>query len=130
MKIDVSLGEVVDKITILEIKIERITDPGKLEHVRMEHSLLRKALEEARVEVDPEDFRRLKAVNSRLWEIEDSIRKKERDREFDEEFIELARSVYTENDRRFEIKSRISSAGGSEILEEKEYVDYGKEDPE
>ena len=130
MKIDVSLGEVVDKITILEIKMERIADPRKLGHVRTEYDRLRKALEEARIEVDPGDFRRLKEVNSRLWEIEDSIRKKERDREFDQEFIELARSVYTENDKRFEIKSRISSSGGSEILEEKEYVDYGKEVPE
>jgi hypothetical protein len=125
MRIDVSLGEVVDKITILEIKLERIADPLKLQHVRQEYDLLRRSLEESAISVDPDDYSRLKKVNSRLWEIEDRIRKKERDREFDEEFIALARSVYAENDKRFEIKSRISSAGGSEIVEEKEYVDYG-----
>ena len=128
MKIDVSLGEVVDKITILEIKMERITDPLKLQHIRHEYGLLRESLEESGISVDPEDFRRLKEVNSRLWEIEDRIRKKERDREFDDEFIELARSVYAKNDKRFEIKSRISGMGGSEVLEEKEYVDYGRGD--
>jgi hypothetical protein len=130
MKIEASLGEVVDKITILEIKMERIADPLKLEHIRMEYGLLRESLEESGVTVDPEDFRRLKAVNSRLWEIEDRIRGKERDREFDGEFIELARSVYAENDERFKIKSRISSMGGSEIVEEKEYVDYGNKPSE
>jgi len=129
MKIEVSLGEVVDKITILEIKMERISDPLKLEHIRLEYGLLRKSLEESGIPVDSEDFRRLKDVNSRLWEIEDRLRKKERDGEFDGEFIELARSVYAENDKRFEIKSRISSTGGSDIVEEKEYVDYGKEEP-
>jgi hypothetical protein len=122
------LGEVVDKITILEIKMERIADPLKLQHVGHEYDLLRKSLEKSGISVDPEDFRRLKEVNSRLWEIEDRIRKKERDREFDDEFIELARSVYAENDKRFEIKSRISGMGGSEVLEEKEYVDYRRGD--
>ncbi len=128
MKIEVSVGEVVDRITILEIKLERIPDPGKLEHVRLEYGLLQRSLKDAGITVDPDDFRRLKAVNARLWEIEDSIRAKERDGKFDEEFIELARSVYKENDRRFGIKTRISRMAGSEILEEKDYVDYGDRD--
>ena len=128
MKIEVSLGEVVDKITILEIKLERVEDPRKLEHIRLEYDLLQKSLENAGTVIDSDDFSRLKAVNARLWEIEDRIRMKERDGEFDGEFIELARSVYAENDKRFAIKSHISRVAGSEILEEKEYVDYGKQD--
>ena len=71
-----------------------------------------------------EDFGDLKAVNEKLWEIEDLIRKKEQAGLFDEEFVELARSVYCENDRRFEIKTRINRKTGSKLVEEKEYVDY------
>jgi hypothetical protein len=128
MKIEVSLGEVADKMAILEIKLERIEAPLKLEHIRLEYDLLQKSLEDAGITIDSDDFSGLKAVNTRLWETEDRIRAKERDGEFDEEFIELARSVYTENDKRFAIKSRISRMAGSEILEEKEYVDYGEQD--
>ncbi len=128
MKIEVSLGEVVDKITILEIKLERIEDPQKLEHIGREYELLQKSLEAAGITIDSDEVRRLKAVNARLWETEDRIRIKERDGEFDEEFMELARSVYTENDKRFAIKSRMSRMAGSEILEEKEYVDYSNKD--
>ncbi len=124
MKIEVSVGEVVDRVSILEIKLERVTDPAKVENIRTEYDLLRKTMEQAGVSCESDGFRELRAVNQRLWEIEDQIRKKERDGKFDEEFIELARSVYRENDRRFEIKSRISRDAGSKLVEEKEYVDY------
>jgi hypothetical protein len=126
MKIEVSAGEVVDKITILEIKLERIKDPAKLKNVEIEYGLLRKALEQERIEVDPTDLSELKAVNVRLWDIEDKLRRKQRDGEFDRDFIDLAKSVYLENDRRFEIKTRINRKAGSKIVEEKEYVDYGR----
>jgi hypothetical protein len=124
MKIEVSVGEAVDKATILKIKSERIKDPLKLRHVRMEYELLRKSLEEEGISCDSDDFKELKAVNERLWDIEDRIRRKDRDREFGDEFIELAKAVYRENDKRFEIKTRINARAGSEIVEEKEYVDY------
>ena len=127
MKIEVAVGEVVDKLSILEIKLEKIADPAKLENIRKEHGLLVEALAEAGLSGDSDDLRDLKAVNERLWEIEDQIRRKERAGEFDAEFIGLARSVYRENDRRFEIKTRINRKTGSTLVEEKEYVDY--EDP-
>ncbi|MGD8628896.1 MAG: DUF6165 family protein [bacterium] len=124
MKIEVSVGEVVDRLSILEIKLERIGDAAKLANLRTEYDLLLEDLGRAGISRDSEDFRELKRVNLRLWEIEDQIRKKERDRAFDEEFIGLARSVYRENDKRFEIKARINRRTGSRLVEEKEYVDY------
>ena len=124
MKIEVSMGEVVDRLSILEIKMEKIGDPAKLDNVRTEYELLLKALEQAGIERESEDFADLKSVNGKLWEIEDLIRKKEQAGLFDEEFVELARSVYRENDRRFEIKTRINRKTGSKLVEEKEYVDY------
>ena len=124
MKIEVSVGEVVDRLSILEIKLERIGDPAKLQNVRAEYDLLLKGLEGAGISRESEDFKALKAVNGRLWEIEDLIRKKERAGQFDREFVELARAVYRENDKRFEIKSRINRMTGSKLVEEKEYIDY------
>jgi len=124
MKIEVSLGEIVDKLSILEIKIEKIKDPAKIENVRLEYDLLLEALERAGMSRESEDFSDLKAVNEKLWEIEDQIRNKERAGQFDDEFVELARSVYRENDRRFGIKTRINRRAGSKLVEEKEYVDY------
>lgn len=124
MKIDVSVGEVFDRLSILEIKLERIADPAKLRNIKAEYDLLLKALDGAGISRESKDFRELKAVNERLWEIEDLIRKKERAGRFDQEFVDLARSVYRENDRRFEIKTRINRTTGSELVEEKEYVDY------
>jgi hypothetical protein len=125
MKIEVSLGEVIDKVTILEIKLERIEDAQKAGNIRFEYDLLRRSMEEAGITTDSDVFQELKAVNCRLWDIEDAIRKKERDSEFDDEFIRLARSVYLENDRRAAIKRRINIEAGSKIIEEKKYVDYG-----
>jgi hypothetical protein len=128
MKIEVSVGEAVDRLSILEIKLERVKDPVKLENIRAEYDLLRDTLEKAGIACEDKVFLDLKAVNQNLWDIEDRIRRKERDGEFDEEFISLARSVYRENDRRFELKKLINTETGSDLVEEKEYVDYDRPD--
>ncbi len=123
--VPISPGELLDKITILRIKSERIADQAKLANVRLELELLEHAWHEARGETDvAADERALQTVNERLWDIEDRIREKEGGRVFDQEFIELARSVYIENDRRAALKKRISLALGSRLLEEKSYRDY------
>ena len=124
--VPVSFGEVVDKITILEIKSERIHDPDKVANVRHELDLLERTWTDAtRGKADVSDARaRLKAVNEELWEIEDDIRVKESQKSFDEKFVGLARSVYVTNDRRANIKKEINLALGSELVEEKSYEDY------
>jgi len=124
MKVEVSTGELVDKVTILEIKLERITDPRKLDNVRREYDLLTEALAGAGIARESAEFRELKGINVELWEIEDRIRVKERSGEFDAEFVQLARSVYLANDRRSEAKRRINLATGSSLIEEKQHVDY------
>jgi Family of unknown function (DUF6165) len=119
-------GEFLDKLTILEIKSERIGDPGKLENVRRELELLRTTW--AASPLSARDVSALvadlKQVNETLWDIEDRIRALEAERRFDEDFIELARSVYRTNDRRASIKRAINVALGSDILEEKSYTSY------
>ena len=121
-----SFGEVVDKITILEIKSERIDDPEKTVNIRRELELLEAVwLDAVRDMADISDGRsRLKAVNEELWDIEDKIRLKEKASSFDDEFIQIARSVYFTNDRRADIKKEINLALGSELIEEKSYEDY------
>ena len=120
----VSFGELIDKITILEIKSERISDESKLVNVRHELEILEQTWRDAG-NADVSDPRaRLKAVNEELWEIEDDIRIKESKREFDDRFIELARAVYVTNDKRANIKKEITLALGSELVEEKSYEDY------
>lgn len=124
--IAVSPAEVLDKITILEIKSERMSDPEKVANVKLELTLLQQTWADF-VSEDSiiDDLReQLKIVNEALWEIEDDIRVKERAREFDERFIELARSVYFSNDRRSKIKKALNLHLGSEIVEEKSYQDY------
>jgi len=115
----VSVGEVLDKITILQIKSERITDASKLANVRKELQQLTLA---ARGYRHPALETDLRAVNATLWEIEDRLREKEKRQEFDAEFIELARAVYITNDRRAEIKRRINEITGSALVEEKSYA--------
>ena len=126
IEVPVSPGEVLDKITILEIKSERMDDAAKLVNVRRELELLQAAWRKAVKEDDT--VRRihdeLKAINEALWEIEDDIRDKERAREFDQVFIELARSVYVTNDKRANAKKALNLHLGSEIVEEKSYKDY------
>lgn len=126
MKIDISIGELVDKVTILEIKLERIKAEEKLINIRNEYNTLKKSMEEIGITSDSEIFMRLKKINIKLWEIEDNIRIKEFKQEFDDEFIKLARSVYFENDERAAIKRDINTKFNSDFFEEKEYVDYKK----
>jgi transcriptional regulator of nitric oxide reductase len=126
IKVPVSPGEVLDKITILEIKSERMSDPEKVANVRVELSLLQETWREF-IRDDDVILRlhaQLKEVNEALWEIEDDIRDKERAKEFDERFIELARAVYVTNDRRSRVKKELNLHLGSEIIEEKSYQDY------
>jgi len=126
VKIDISIGELVDKVTILEIKLERIKAEEKLINIRNEYNTLKKSMEEIGITSDSEIFMRLKKINIKLWEIEDNIRIKEFKQEFDDEFIKLARSVYFENDERAAIKRDINTKFNSNFFEEKEYVDYKK----
>ena len=124
--VPVAFGEVIDKITILEIKSERIRDPEKLAHVRVELDLLNEtwyANQLSRVDIVAERAA-LRSVNEALWDIEDDIRRKEKARAFDDEFIELARAVYIRNDERAAIKRAINLKLGSTLVEEKSYEDY------
>jgi uncharacterized protein YukE len=126
IRVPVSPGEVLDKITILEIKSERMSDPEKVANVRRELALLQETWSKSVAEDDVvrELHTQLKEINEALWEIEDDIRDKERAREFDPRFIELARSVYFTNDRRSEVKKQLNLHLGSQIIEEKSYQDY------
>jgi hypothetical protein len=126
IKVPISPGELLDKITILRIKSERMSDPAKLSNVRLEL----RALEEtwsasayAKIDIEAE-IAALLRVNEQLWVIEDDIRDRERTQSFDAEFIRLARAVYFTNDERAAIKRRINTALGSAIVEEKSYRDY------
>ena len=126
INVPVSPGELLDKITILEIKIEQISDSEKLHNVKTELDLLGQVWNQSAV--DNEAVRQLKqslkATNMDLWEIEDRIRVKEARKEFDQEFVELARSVYVQNDKRAATKKEINVLLGSGIMEEKSYADY------
>ena len=126
IRVPVSPGEVLDKITILEIKSERMTDPQKLVNVRLELELLTRTWREAVTEDDTVQriHAELKHINEALWVIEDDIRDKERLKEFDDRFIELARSVYVTNDQRAAAKKALNLHLGSAIIEEKSYQDY------
>ena len=119
----ISIGELVDKITILEIKKNKFQN-SKLENVLKELSFLRKLMEKHQIEITDDLFNQLKEINLTLWNIEDQIRIKEKNKEFDNIFIELARSVYFKNDKRSEIKKRINRLSNSEITEEKSYAEY------
>jgi hypothetical protein len=123
----VSWGELLDKISILEIKRDRLTDPAQLANVAHEHTAQCAARDKAMPEgIDLSDrFAALRVVNETLWQIEDDIRNCERDKDFGPRFVELARSVYINNDERAAIKRQINDALGSEIVEEKSYADYG-----
>jgi uncharacterized protein YukE len=124
--VPVSPGEVLDKITILEIKSERIKDESKLANVRHELALLQKTWDDS---VKADDVIRglhdqLKEINEALWEIEDDIRDEERSKTFSSRFIELARNVYFTNDRRSRVKKELNLYLGSDIVEEKSYQAY------
>ena len=122
----ISYGEFLDKLTILDIKSERIKDKEKLANINHERDVL-KAIWEKHGKADADiskEYDALKKINERLWEIEDDIRDKERNKEFDQDFIELARAVYFTNDERAKIKKEFNLKLGSDLVEEKSYSDY------
>jgi len=122
MKIEVSIGELFDKLSILSIKMEKIQNKEKWKDVKKEYDLL---IEKAKtLDGHLKHIADLEKINLRIWEIEDDIRKKESKKEFDEEFIALARGVYFNNDKRFEIKNHINQKFMSEVKEQKEYEKY------
>jgi hypothetical protein len=126
IQIPVSAGELIDKITILEIKSSNITDPAKKANVEKELQLLTAVVNENIPDISGIKglWTELHAINNSLWVIEDDIRDKERSKEFDAEFIELARRVYITNDRRADVKRQINLAVGSILIEEKSYQAY------
>jgi hypothetical protein len=123
MKIEISIGEIVDKLSILQIKKNNIEDVVKLENINKEYDYLNDVVFNE-LKISKEDFFNLVLINETLWDIEDKIRFKERDKEFDTDFIELARSVYFTNDKRAEIKKEINLKYGSLFVEEKSYSKY------
>jgi hypothetical protein len=126
IRVPISPGELIDKITILQIKSERITDPVKVANVRTELALLEATWRESPFSTsDIEmEWASLRRINEKLWDVEDRLRDKERARTFDQEFIELARSVYFTNDERAAVKREINTKLGSKIVEEKSYAKY------
>ena len=124
--VEVSIGELLDKISILEIKMEKIKDPEKLKFINNEHSILKNQLDN---NVKPDEklnnlFQSLKEINSKLWVIEDDKRQCEKDKNFSEKFIKLSRDVHFLNDDRAKIKLEINNQTGSLIKEIKEYTNY------
>ena len=124
--IEVSIGELLDKISILEIKQEKIKDPEKLKFINNEHSILKDQLEK---NIKPNDklndlYQSLKEINAKLWIIEDDKRQCEKDKDFGEKFIKLSRDVHFLNDDRAKIKLEINNHTGSAIKEIKEYTNY------
>ena len=117
----VSIGELFDKITILQIKKDRIKG-SKLNHINNELNHLEDAVKNNNLKIDNFILSNLKKVNINLWDIEDKIRIKERKNEFDQEFIDLARSIYKENDKRAALKKEINLKYGSMFVEEKSYL--------
>jgi predicted nucleic acid-binding Zn-ribbon protein len=123
MKIEVSNGEIIDKLTILEIKLDKIADKAKRANIKKDYDQLNKAAE-AILDKNDTLYIKLKEVNNKLWEIEDRIRDFERKQEFGRPFIETARMVYFSNDLRAKIKHDINLKTGSDLVEEKSYEDY------
>lgn len=123
MNIEVSNGEIIDKLTIIEIKLERIKDEAKLVNLHKEHLVLNEASKDI-ISHDDELYKSLYAINCKLWDIEDKIRDLERNKDFGQEFIETARSVYFINDERSEVKKKINIKTGSNLVEEKSYEKY------
>ena len=124
--VEVSIGELLDKISILEIKQEKIKDPEKLKFINNEHSILKDQLKK---NVRSDDklnnlYKSLKEINSKLWVIEDDKRQCEKDKDFGEKFIKLSRDVHFLNDDRAKIKLEINNHTGSAIKEIKEYTNY------
>jgi hypothetical protein len=125
MKVEISDGELLDKISILQIKLERISDESKLINIQTEYTALTEV--GAKLLQDGQVFnlyKKVKEVNEVLWNLEDGIRMKEKTKAFDQEFIHLAREIYKTNDRRAEVKKEINLLTGSIFVEEKSYEQY------
>ena len=120
MLVPVSIGELIDKISILEIKMSHMNDE-KLKNVETELKYLRKVVQENLLDIDNKLIAKLKNINMKIWDIEDKIRLKEVQGKFDDDFIQLARSVYIENDKRSNVKKEINYIYNSELVEEKSY---------
>jgi len=118
-----SIGELIDKITILQIKCEVLTGDSWI-NAQTELNMLQDCAKASKITPNPELVRELKIVNQKLWRIEDQIREQEKNQDFGSKFIDLARSVYKTNDRRSEIKRSINISCGSHLIEEKSYEDY------
>ena len=128
INIEISIGEFWDKITILQIKADRIKDKNKLINITKELNQLVdhwKKSSHNEIEIDAE-LKKLRHINEQLWDIEDNIRDKELAQEFDDVFVELARSVYFINDKRAEVKKEINKKMGSSLVEEKSYKEYNE----
>ena len=121
MKVDVAIGEIFDKLTILDIKLERIDDSYRLFHINHEKDILRKALKDEGVTFNTKFYYELKDVNEKIWDTEDGFRVKEVKQEFDEEFVSYARLNAKYNDTRFLIKKRINEYYNSSVMEHKSY---------
>jgi len=124
MEIEVSNGDLVDKVSILRIKLKRISSSEKLFNIKKEFDLLYEKMVSIAITEESAEYQRLLEINKRLWDIEDRIRHKESKKIFDDEFIDLARQVYIENDKRSDVKREINIHTGSILIEEKEYVKY------
>ena len=127
MKIEVSNGEILDKITILVIKSKKITDPIKLKNINNELDELQLFLDVVGYESNSTVnslVKELESVNEKLWDVEDKLRDKERSKQFDDEFIKLARDVYFTNDERAKIKKNLNEVTNSKLVEEKSYQKY------
>ena len=127
IKVEISCGELIDKLTILSIKSEKIKDKEKLKNVQHEFKVLNEISQKLK-SLNPDEFdnffKKLRIINLSLWDIEDEIRKFEKESNFGKDFIELARSVYITNDERFRTKNEINTFFSSGIVEEKDYEEY------
>ena len=126
IKVEISYGELFDKISILEIKKSKLNNPDEIVKVKYELDLLLQELNNSKLNssIISSLTKNLKEINLKLWNIEDKIREKERDKKFDEEFIELARNVYITNDKRAKIKNEINHRLNSRVFEIKSYKEY------
>jgi len=120
MLIEVSNGEIADKLTIIEIKLSQITDPEKRKNLQAEWEILNTAVEQI-IDKQHELYKKLYEINSKLWVIEDQCREHEKNKDFGDEFVEIARSVYLTNDERAAVKKEINKLTGSRLTEEKSY---------
>ena len=123
MKIEVSNGEIADKLTIIEIKLKHITDEAKVINLKNEYKVLDEAVSKI-IKKDHKFYLELLKINQELWDIEDKIRDLERDNDFGSDFVETARAVYFTNDKRSEVKRQINELTGSTLIEEKSYQKY------